>query len=79
MRTGTENLSENSTALPNRASMASPYFSSLAGVFWHCRIVVQDLGGASEHDDVDAVTLSAGYRPLAFRGLSFAAALLGKG
>ncbi len=32
MRTGTENLSANFTALPNRASMASPYFSSHAGL-----------------------------------------------
>jgi hypothetical protein len=31
-RTGTENLSANFTALPNRASMASPYFSSHAGL-----------------------------------------------
>lgn len=32
MRTGTENLSANFTASPNRASMASPYFSSHAGL-----------------------------------------------
>lgn len=32
MRTGTANLSANFTALPNRASMASPYFSSHAGL-----------------------------------------------
>jgi hypothetical protein len=32
MRTGTENLSANSTALPNRASIACLYFSSQAGL-----------------------------------------------
>jgi len=32
MRTGTENLCANVAALPNRASMASPYFSSHAGL-----------------------------------------------
>ncbi len=29
---GTENLCANFSALPNRASMASPYFSSRAGL-----------------------------------------------
>ena len=55
MRTGTANLSANFTALPNRASMASPYFSSHAGLPGHRRVVVQDRSGAGEDDDVGAV------------------------
>lgn len=54
MRIGTEDLCANFTALPNRTSMASPYFLQPGGVAGRRRIAVQDLGGAGEYDDVVA-------------------------